>query len=237
MELKNKIKRNVYTRIYKYLNHRNMLLGSVLVSLKRKRIINFDYEGWIDTIRVQQLELVAYEILEKDLSGSVAELGVYKGGFAKRINEVFPKKKLYLFDTFEGFDPVDIQIDKDSGYQRLPDWKLDIRFKDTSEGVVLSNMPHPEMCEIKKGYFPDTAMGMEDESYCFVSIDTDLYKPIYEGLCYFYPRLVRGGYIFVHDYNEDGYPGAKDAILKYCSENGIPYVPIPDASGSVIIAK
>lgn len=34
----------------------------------------------------------------------VAEGGVFQGMFAAEINRYFPKNKLYLFDTFEGFD-------------------------------------------------------------------------------------------------------------------------------------
>lgn len=46
--------------------------------------------------------------------------------------------------------------------------------------------------------------GIED-SFCFVSLDMDLYKPTYEGLHYFYPRLNHGGYIFIHDCRNRGY--------------------------------
>lgn len=38
------------------------------------------------------------------LNGCVAEAGVFQGNFAKVINANFPDRKLYLFDTFEGFD-------------------------------------------------------------------------------------------------------------------------------------
>jgi O-methyltransferase len=70
-----------------------------------------------------------------------------------------------------------------------------------------------------------------------VSIDTDLYDPIYNGLQYFYPRLVKGGYIFIHDYNNDAYLGAKKAVQQFCAENNISFVPLPDSCGSAIITK
>jgi O-methyltransferase len=35
-------------------------------------------------------------------------LAVYKGNFAKRINEVFPERQLILFDTFEKFNENDV---------------------------------------------------------------------------------------------------------------------------------
>ena len=71
----------------------------------------------------------------------------------------------------------------------------------------------------------------------FVSIDADLYEPIYAGLQFFYKYLVRGGYIFVHDFNNDNYKGARKAVEQFCEEQNISFTPIPDAAGSVIITK
>jgi O-methyltransferase len=98
-------------------------------------------------------------------------------------------------------------------------------------------MKTKENCIIKKGYFPETAHEFED-TFAFVSIDVDLYEPIYNGLAYFYPRLERGGYIFIHDYNDgQKYIGVKEAVKKYCSENNIAYFPLSDNQGSAIIMK
>ncbi|MCL2084802.1 MAG: TylF/MycF family methyltransferase, partial [Oscillospiraceae bacterium] len=113
-------------------------------------------------------------------------------------------------------------------------------FANTSVNLVLNKMPYPAQCEIIKGYFPDSLSDLplqETLRFCFVSIDVDLYKPIYEGLCYFYPKLCKGGYILLHDYNCPRYKGVKAAVHQFAKENAISYVPIPDESGSVVIAK
>lgn len=188
-------------------------------------------DGFTDYVRLSTLELIANEINTSNIPGSVAELGVYKGDFAKHINRLFPRKKLYLFDTFRGFDDRDILIDIQENYSRET-----TRFTDTTIDLVMKKMKSPEDIHIRKGYFPETLEGLEDQ-FSFVSIDTDLYKPIYDGLSYFYPRLVKGGYIFVHDYNNAIFKGAKEAVRNFCSENSIPYVPISDNLGTVIIAK
>ncbi|MDR0399640.1 MAG: TylF/MycF family methyltransferase [Treponema sp.] len=187
----------------------------------------FDY----DIIRSSSLELVSREIYDKGLDGNVAELGVYRGEFAEKINMAFPDRKLYLFDTFEGFDERDIKTEKLNGYSGCQH-----DFSKTNEKVVLRRMKFPENCIIRKGYFPETADGIED-NYIFVSIDVDLYEPIYKGLNYFYPRLVKGGYIFVHDYNTKTYPGTKAAVKKFCKESDISIFPLSDICGSAIIMK
>lgn len=185
-----------------------------------------------DYVRVASLELVAREIKDAGKDNvPVAELGVYRGDFAKLINAEFPKSKLYLFDTFEGFDSRDVETERRG---KLSAGDQD--FTGTSVEGVLAKMPNPENCVIRKGWFPQTADGL-DEKFVFVSIDADLFDPIYEGLRYFYPRLEKGGYIFVHDYNNWEYRGSMKAVRRFCRENEIPWFPLADGCGSAVIAK
>lgn len=62
-------------------------------------------------IRLASLRLIAKEIKNRNITGAVAELGVYQGEFAAEINRIFPNRYIYLFDTFEGFDERDIEIE------------------------------------------------------------------------------------------------------------------------------
>jgi len=212
----------------KWLFTQNAHLNYSLKYSGRKRDIDINY---LDYIRLATLELAAHEIGKRILTGNVAEVGVYKGKFAKYINQYFPSKKLYLFDTFEGFHEKDIQTEKKLGFN---DANQD--FSNTSVDLVLKNMPSPKQCIVKKGFFPETTAGIED-SFVFVSLDTDLYEPIYQGLLYFYPRMVKGGYIFVHDVNNDSYKGASKAVEKFSEEKDISFLAIPDSCGSVVFIK
>jgi O-methyltransferase len=65
--------------------------------------------------RIIGLENAAKLIYRNNVSGSVAELGVFEGEFAKHINKQFPERKLYLFDTFDGFSDEDIKKEKEIG--------------------------------------------------------------------------------------------------------------------------
>ena len=200
-----------------------------MMGVNRKRL--FDIPSRTNYIRINTFELLAIEIIEKKVDGSIAELGVYTGDFARYMNMAFPEKKFYLFDTFEGFDDRDIKIEKTNSFRDVED-----DFSNTSTEAVLSKMKTRENCIVKKGWFPESLNGLEDK-FCFVSLDADLYKPIYSGLEYFYPRLSKGGYILVDDYNNDLYPGCKQAVREFCSKNFVPYTPMSDPWGSVIIAK
>ena len=163
---------------------------------------------------------------ERNIQGDMAELGVYTGEFSKLFNRYFPEKKLYLFDTFEGFDSKrDVVNAVDLG-----------NFQDTSVDIVLSKMKNPDNCIIKKGYFPDTAKDVEGD-FSLVSLDCDLYEPMLAGLEFFYPRLVPGGYIFIHDFGSYHYEGVKKAVVDYCRNKTVAIFPIVDRYLSVIISK
>ena len=193
----------------------------------------FDYNFTFDAVRASTLDLVCQEIKRNCIDGETAELGVYRGDFAKYINMAFPQKKLYLFDTFEGFDKEQMKKSRFNGEAAVMD-----DFSNTSEKLVLSKMRHPGQCIIKKGFFPETARDIGvNVRFAIVSIDTDLYEPILAGLEFFYERLSKGGYILIHDYNNKQYKGAHKAVVKFCKKQGITQVPVADASGSAIIIK
>ena len=82
-------------------------------------------------------------------------------------------------------------------------------------------MSYPENVEIRKGYFPDTTKGLEDQKFFFVNLDFDLYNPTIDGLRFFFPRLVESGIILVHDYYNPGYAGIKSAIDDFEREQGV----------------
>jgi len=212
----------------KAFHKKNIFIGNSLSFLQRKRQIDKNY---FDYIRLATLELVSYEISKRNLQGSVAELGVYKGKFARYINQYFPDRSLYLFDTFEGFDKRDLKSEKENEFSTG-----DQDFSDTSIESVLKLMPHPKKCIPIKGFFPESAKSLND-TFVFVSIDADLYEPIYNGLVFFYPRLVTGGYIFIHDFNNDNYKGSRKAVEQFCKEQSINCLPLPDSGGSAIIIK
>lgn len=157
----------------------------------------------------------------------VAEGGVFQGMFAAEINRYFPKNKLYLFDTFEGFHRNDVEVEHKEDYSNVQE----NYYSETSEEMVLSKMPHKENVIIKKGYFPDTTEDMPEEKYTFVNLDFDLYVPILAGLQYFYPRLDEDGIILIHDYYTEFYHGVRAAVETFEQEVGFKLRKYPIGDG------
>ncbi len=183
-------------------------------------------------LRLAALKMIAVEIREGRVDGALAELGVYRGEFAAEMNRLFPDRPLYLFDTFTGFDPRDVAVEDEGKYSRAAVGN----FADTSVEAVRERLPFPDRAVFRVGYFPETARGI-DETYAVVSLDADLYKPLYDGLGYFYPRMASGGYIIIHDYNNSRFSGARQAVRRFCEENRVFVVPLSDLHGTGIIVK
>lgn len=187
-----------------------------------------------DYVRIKTLELLVKEIRENEVSGNMAELGVFKGDFAQYLNAALPDRKLYLFDTFDGFDEEELQKEV-RGEERLVVREV---FKNSVGAELVSQkMPYANSVIFKVGYFPESLDGLED-TFALVSIDCDFEDSILEGISYFLPRLSEGGFIMVHDYNN--YLGcARKAIARYeeMMAKRIAKVPICDNQGSLILTK
>ena len=186
------------------------------------------------SIRVAALRLVAGEIKKRNIPGEMAELGVFQGDFACEMNRLFPEKKLYLFDTFEGFHEKDIVIEKEVGNQRASVGD----FSNTSMELAKSKLLYPDQAVFCQGYFPESLSKIDElPELAFVSLDPDLYGPVYAGLAVFYPRLSVGGAILIHDYNSIQFPGVKKAVERYCEEQNLFVVPLMDLHGSAVLIK
>lgn len=186
-----------------------------------------------DIVRLETFNLVVKEMRKRNIRGSTAEVGVFRGEFAQYINRAFPEETLYLFDTFEGFSDSEAQTELERG--NCTKGFIDMHRK-TSIEAVLCRMKYPEKVVVKQGLFPASLGGLEDV-FSFVSIDVDFERSILDCIEYFYPRMKKGGYIFVHDYNSM-LRGVEKAVDAYESRHGILInkVPIFDSCGTLVIS-
>ena len=178
-----------------------------------------------DPVRYGALAL-ALETVRNDIPGSLAEVGVYKGDLSHFIHRALPERKLYLFDTFEGFPEGDLEVGSDE------------RFRDTSLPYVKERVGAGENVIFRPGFFPETAVGLEDERFAFVMLDLDLFAPTIAGLEFFYPRLEPGGFLVLHDYNnpESNYAVSR-AADEFFADKPEYLIALPDRWGSVLVRK
>lgn len=178
-----------------------------------------------DYVRLATLELLCRRL--EGVPGAAAELGVYRGFFARCINRLLPERRLYLFDSFAGF-----------AEEAKASEAFLAAHANTTAAKVLAIMPHPENVTVKPGFFPDSLQGLE-ERFCLVSLDVDFARSTLDGLRYFWPRLEKGGYLLLHDWGSPGLPGVAQALRSYEEEIGevLPGVPLCDVGGTLVLCK
>lgn len=186
-----------------------------------------------DSTRRDMLALLLRTLETRQVPGSFAEVGVYKGWTAKLIHHYAPERKLHLFDTFAGF------TDRGSA-QETHSTGADVSasdFANTSLAQVRAYVSQQnDNVRYYPGFFPDSIpVSLIEETFAFAHLDADLHDPIHEGLKFFYPRMSNYGMIVVHDYNS--WPGARKAVDEFFADKAEMPIPMPDKSGSALIVK
>jgi hypothetical protein len=188
------------------------------------------YRG-LDMVRLWSFVLNIKHTLPR-CPGSLAEVGVYKGHSAAVLSCFAEKagRKVYLADTFDGFAESQFEADFSDGKKSA--------FKDTSLAMAQDVVGAYAGNRWIVGLFPASATAeMRADSYSFVSLDCDIYEPIYDALRFFWPRMTPGGMIFVHDYSSGHWPGATRAVDQFCAESGVRGMLLPDLAGSYVLVR
>ena len=183
--------------------------------------------------RAATMRLLAEQIHEEKIEGDAAELGVFRGDFARLINAAFPDRRIHLFDTFKGFPEQDVSIERSQGLSRAKTGD----FSETGVQLVTGRLPYPENAVFYPGYFPETFSACAAERFAFVSIDADLYAPTAAALPLFWERLSSCGVLLIHDVNSTQFTGAGKAVREFCRELKILPMPVCDLHGSVVLRK
>ena len=181
-----------------------------------------------DCVRLRSLEAICRRL--EGVPGDAAELGVYRGAFARCLNALLPERTLWLFDSFSGFAAEEARREAAG---------LVEAHRRTDAESVLALLPHAERAQIRKGFFPATAEGLEQLRFALVSLDADLEESTLEGLRWFWPRLSPGGALLLHDWGNPRLPGVARALARYERESGdaLPSVPLCDRCGTLVLTK
>jgi hypothetical protein len=170
------------------------------------------------------------QIVKEGLKGDFAELGVYKGHTASLLALMARRlgSTVYLLDTFTGFSDADL---------KGIDANVRMGFDDTSIEAVRA-LVGVENVRFVPGYFPESAAGLPaDAVYSLVHLDCDLYAPMASALAYFYPRLVPGGFLIIHDYSSLHWGGVERAVDEFFATKAEAVISLPDSAGSAVIRK
>ena len=214
------------------------ILGKFATSFQFKLLSFYKDKEIVDLIKEIKKEVdfafypyeafMIYSIVktQTSLEGDLAEVGVYQGGSAKLICETKKEKKLYLFDTFTGLPDVSY----DDTHFGEKHW-YDNEFANTSVESIKKLLKKYDNVYIVKGTFPESGKEIIDKKFCFVHLDVDLYKSTIDSLRFFFPKMIAGGIILIHDYHSDG---IQKAFREFKTENNIHVVELTGSQAMII---
>lgn len=190
--------------------------------------------------------LVQYELFKKTqhIKGSIVECGVFQGSgimaYAKISEMLEPynfKRKVYGFDTFEGFPSID---DKDLtgngavsevGYLK-PNFDTYSELQECIEDLNSTRLlNHQDKVILIKGDATKTIPEfLENNKHVLVSLlylDFDIYEPTKIALKEFLPRMPKGAIIAFDELHDEKFPGETVALLEELNLNNYPLESFP----------
>jgi len=176
--------------------------------------------------RIVALRDAVRYVCRHDIAGDVVECGVWRGGsmmaVALTLLELGGRRRLHLFDTFDGMPPPtshDRDLsgvaasgllaaeDRDTGSTWARSPLEDVR------GNLLSTGYPAELVHFVPGLVEETIPTRAPDRIAILRLDTDWYESTRHELEHLYPRLVQGGVLIIDDYGH--WQGARRAVDEY----------------------
>ena len=189
-------------------------------------------ENFPKYVRRQHLKrfLAMYELFKRvmPVKGSIIECGVYRGfglmSWAKLSTILEPEnltRRVYGFDTFEGFPSVSVQDRQGGGKSKVGD--LEASSYDELQALIAQYdrdrfLGHIPKVELIKGDIEKTAPEfVQNHPHLVVSllfVDCDLYAPTKTALETFVPRMPKGAILAFDELDNPLWPGETLGVLE-----------------------
>jgi hypothetical protein len=190
------------------------------------------------TLRRQSISrILYYDYLYKkilDVPGVICEFGVQWGttlaqlmAFRGIYEPYNHSRKIYGFDTFEGFPVID---EKDHGFSQLGDYSVNSGHIELLEEILTIHESYSPLSHIKKF---DLVKGdasltvgpwLAANPHAIISMaifDMDVYKPTRDVLELILPRLTKGSLLVFDELNAETFPGETRAVDEVLGLNNI----------------
>ncbi len=189
-----------------------------------------DGKGWpagahtmLNIKRLENLQACIEAALRQDVPGDVIETGVWRGGatiFMRAILKAYgvTDRCVWVADSFNGLPPPN----PDSYPADAGDLHYTIKLLAISLDEVKSNFEKygllDDQVRFLPGWFRDSLPSAPIEQLAVIRLDGDMYESTMDALSALYPKLSKGGYLIVDDYE---LPGCKQAVDDYRAEHRI----------------
>lgn len=172
--------------------------------------------------RMDNLQYCVETVLEQGVPGDLVETGVWRGGaciFMRAILAAYEitDRTVYVADSFEGLPPPDPSYPADEGDLHHERAQLEISLETVKENFRRYDLLDNQVVFLK-GWFSDTLPSAPMKEISVLRLDGDMYGSTMDGLNNLYPKLSKGGFLIVDDYN---LPNCRAAIRDYRETHNI----------------
>lgn len=172
--------------------------------------------------RLEAMANALYKLDAQKIEGDVVECGVWQGGHIVLARLISPKRRCWLYDTFEGMTEPGPHDVKRSGNKPPPDKAKSKKWTMASLEEVEGNLQREGLYDADRLRFivGDVCLTLLNGNWlpnriALLRLDTDWYASTKIELETLWPRLVPGGVMIVDDYGH--WMGAKKAVDEYFS--------------------
>ena len=164
----------------------------------------------VSSVETAILISLLQQVLAKNITGDVVELGCYRGDTSILFQHELQKtdKILWLYDSFAGL-PEKTREDSSAAGDQFKTGELFVTKREVIEKFKRQNLPLPK---IKKAFFEDLdPISDLPNKICFAFLDGDYYQSIMDSLRLVTPKLTPDAVLVVDDYANEALPGAARA--------------------------
>jgi O-methyltransferase len=178
--------------------------------------------------RLDTLQQCLETVLAEDVPGDIVETGVWRGGSMILAAALLSgsTRNIWCCDSFEGMPEPTVEGESFSGTEDFSDLDyLSVSLEQVKENFRRYGLLTDQV-RFLKGWFSETLPTAPIERVALLRLDGDLYESTRDALVPLYPKVGKGGFVIVDDYNS--WPGCKQAVTEYRDQHGIssPIVPI-----------
>ncbi len=204
--------------------------------------------------RLQALVDAVRHCVAREVPGSFAECGVWRGGSVLAMILTLQElgvedRDIHLFDTFEGMtEPTERDVspveaparetwEEAQRSDRRP-WNELFDPATFNEGTVRATLLDtgypPERLHLARGPVEETLPAHAPDALALLRLDTDWYESTRHEMTHLYPRLATGGVLIVDDYGH--WEGARRAVDEhFAALGGAPLLHRIDYTGRIAV--
>lgn len=200
------------------------------VDYERKR--REDGEIWpmyADTMiglkRLDNIQFCVEGVIQNNIKGDLIETGVWRGGaciFMQAILAAYgvTDRRVFVADSFAGLPkPNETKYTEDKGNRCYKELFLAVSKEEVEANFEKYGLLDSQVVFLQ-GWFKDTLPNAPIDKLAVLRLDADMYESTMDALSNLYPKLSKGGFCIVDDYNLNNCKRAvEDFRTKYDIKN------------------